>query len=94
MSKKYEKKLALLENLQATFGGTVVTRKQLVEFIEANGVDFPHWIANDKAIRLGRGEYDIGSLIARFGGVATTTETTVESETTTETVEETASASL
>jgi len=87
MSKK-EEKLALLEQLRDKFGGTVITRKQLVEFKETTGNEFLHWIANDKSIRVSRGVYDIGLLFSKFGGVTQQTTQHATTETSTEEIVE------
>lgn len=65
-------KQEIVNELVARFGN-LVTRKQIVEFVNSKGaaieggrvpagVDFPHWITNNKAIRSGRGVYDLTKL--------------------------------
>jgi len=62
-------KEALLNELISQYG-SVVTRKQVVDFVKSRGanftgssipagVKFPHWITNNKEVRVGRGRYDL-----------------------------------
>jgi len=51
-------KVKVADRLREAFGD-VVTRSQLVEWCEANNEEVPHWLANNKAFRSGRGAYRI-----------------------------------
>jgi len=67
-----DEKRTLVTNLRTRFGN-VVTRKQILEFVKSqganfagarvpSGTEFPHWITNNKGIRVGRGAYNLDLL--------------------------------
>lgn len=75
-----DEKRVLIEGLKAKFG-SVVTRKQILEFVKTSGTvfegsrvpagtEFPHWITNNKMIKVGRGAYNLDLLTAGPATVA------------------------
>ncbi len=77
-----EEKKTLVTNLKAKYGTNVVTRKQILEFVKSQGVsfdgsrvpsgtEFPHWITNNKNIRVGRGAYNLDLLESTVKASAT-----------------------
>jgi hypothetical protein len=63
-------KSQILQQLTERYG-SVVTRSQIVEFVGETSTPFPHWITNDKTLRLGRGQYNLDVLI-QLGGQSST----------------------
>ena len=80
-----DEKRTLIESLKARYG-SVVTRKQLVEYTRERGADFtgsripkgvefPFWIVNTRKVRVGRGAYNLDLFFK------TSTETVTENAT-------------
>lgn len=62
-------KVQTADALRSEYGDTV-TRTQLVEWVEKTGNEFPHWLANNKQFRAGRGAYRIPQAIEIDNAVA------------------------
>ena len=71
-----DEKRAVVTALTEKFGNKV-TRKQIVAYVNDSGIDFPHWLVNNKSFRAGRGEYNLTAV----SGVTTTTNTGTTVET-------------
>lgn len=65
MTKVNAEKRALAERMASELGN-IVTRKQVLAFVKANGgtIADVRWIFNTKKFRAGRGQYDLGQLNA------------------------------
>lgn len=66
--------------------GTVVTRAQIVEFVASTDTPFPHWITNEKSVRLARATYNLaafgldGSGSSEIEGSAGVSDQTLDSD--------------
>ena len=57
-NEKRELVTALIEQF-----GAVVTRKQVVEFVNTNDLPLPRWIFNTKDFRAGRAKYNLSAVL-------------------------------
>lgn len=44
-------------------GAATITRKQVVDLVEAHEIKWPSWLTGDKTLRAGRGEFVLPTLV-------------------------------
>jgi hypothetical protein len=70
-----DEKKALVTALQTQYGD-VVTRKQVLTYTEANGLQKPRWLFNNIKFRAGRGTYDLTKVSGTAPAATTNTQPT------------------
>lgn len=65
-----DEKKSLVTALRTQYGDTV-TRKQVLAYTDANSLEKPRWLFNNKNFRAGRGAYDLTKVVGATPSTAT-----------------------